>query len=108
MTYTSIFGQDLTDYAIQILVDNGVGEGQWQEAIRRERELLAFTNNNAPEHLQKQAFVSAGIIGSALTAAWQVFTMTSERGERERGGNLRGRSFINLRWESQARGFVLA
>jgi len=66
MVYTSIFGQDLTDYDIRVLTESGVQQEQWAKAAReletfnRNRGGSAFTNN-----IIRKVAASAGLVGTA-------------------------------------------
>lgn len=104
MTYTSIFGQDLSDYDIQVLIDNGVAEQSWRAATQ---QLAAFERNrgrNAPQSVARKIFQAAGIAGSAWSAAKAVWAMNNNRREQSSEGRLRGTSFYNSQWDEQVPG----
>ena len=100
--------QNLPEEVVDILVDNGVGEAQWQLALNRIRMYEAHHHGRAPRQIVAKAMQSIGILGSGLRAILAAWSHTSPRDEGPRGGNLRGTSFYNLPWESQVRGFKSA
>ena len=100
--------EGLPEELVPILVDNGVGEAQWQLALERIRMYEAHHRGRAPRQIIAKAMQSIGILGAGLRAILAAWSHTSPRDEGERGGNLRGTSFYNLPWESQVRGFKSA
>lgn len=96
MRYTSIFGQDLTEYEVEVLIGNHVVDTQWALAARRLAEWERYHHQRAPAGIARHAFVAAGLIGSAATAAYKTWNHVARRAGTAREGNLRGTSFINL------------
>lgn len=105
MVYRSIFGQDLTDNEVEILIDNGIGEEVWQRILRQTEKFEHNRDRSLNSNKIRRAMKAAGIAGGAINAAYRVWTMSNTRNKGEKRGHLRGTSFFNLLWEEQAPGY---
>ena len=100
--------ENLPEEVVSILVDNGVGEAQWQQALAQTRRYEQFHSQRAPIGIIRKALKAAGIAGSVvgtLLKAWngpvRKREENLERGTKLRKGNIgqryKGRSFLYLR-----------
>lgn len=100
MVYTSIFGQNLDEYEIELLVDNGVGEANWAIAAQQIEMYNRYHRGQSVKGAVQRALKAAGIFGTGAAAAWRAIqNIAAKTGETERIGNLRGgKSFYNSPW----------
>ena len=66
MPYTSVFGQDLTDYEIEILTDNGVGEALWATAAHDLNRMQQWHGGAFRRTSIYKALKSIGLAGGAI------------------------------------------
>lgn len=86
MTQFSLFGQDLSDYDIEILIDSGIQAEQWAQITRQLQAREAY-GRRGRDHII-QVLKAAGLVGSALYGfANMAYERVSETGKRLRSDN---------------------
>lgn len=90
MSYRSIFGQDLTEYEIDILVDSGIQASQWEAITQRSQQ---YAQRYGPQRtaafvksLLRNAGVAVGTIAALTKAATTRQPTNKQDGKRLREG----------------------
>jgi len=66
MVYRDLFGRDLTEYEIQVLTNNGVGDEAWARAAEQMEMHRAFHDSRGARGKLRRILKAAGIAASAL------------------------------------------
>lgn len=87
MAYRSIFGQDLTDYEIDVIVDNGLAASEWALISRRAEAYQARFGPNRVISFIAKLLKGAGVAAGAVSVLTQ--SALRKKGDEAPGG-LRG------------------
>ena len=88
--YTDIFGNDLTEYDLEVITDSGLARAQWEQIGRQAAAVSAYRDQRSTKHWIIKALKRTGVAAGAISALSKLtYNWATQRRESTQGKRLR-------------------